>query len=78
MNLAPGNASWLFNKTRVGDPITIKGTERKLEDGNGWTAWNQTWDDFVKGSALPVPPDLVTTGHVTPLRVRRPRTSNHP
>ena len=58
VNLSPQNASWLFNQTKVGDPITIKGTERKLEDGNGWTAWNLSWDEFVKGSALPVPANL--------------------
>jgi len=77
VNLAPGNASWLFNKTTVGDPITVKGTERKLEDGNGWTAWNETWDNYVKGSALPVPPDLVRQAtSAAPSAV--PTASNHP
>ena len=55
VNLSPANARWLFNQTKIGDPITIKGTEVKLAPGNGWTAWNMTWDEFVKGSALPVP-----------------------
>ncbi|WFE27071.1 Ig-like domain-containing protein [Solwaraspora sp. WMMD791] len=58
VNLSMANAEWLFSQTKVGDPITVKGTERKLADGNGWTAWNLTWDEFVKGSALPVPADL--------------------
>jgi lipoprotein-anchoring transpeptidase ErfK/SrfK len=58
VNLAPANASWLFGQTKVGDPITIRGTERRLEPGNGWTAWNLSWADFVKGSALPVPANL--------------------
>jgi lipoprotein-anchoring transpeptidase ErfK/SrfK len=58
VNLAPDNASWLFGQTKVGDPITIKGTERKLEPGNGWTAWNMSWSDYIKGSALPVPAAL--------------------
>nr|WP_239127712.1 Ig-like domain-containing protein [Asanoa siamensis] len=66
VNLAPGNASWLFGQTKVGDPITIRGTERKLEPGNGWTAWNLSWSDFVKGSALPVPGSLKTPGSATP------------
>ena len=66
VNVSPANARWLFDQTKVGDPVTVKGTERKLAHGNGWTAWNLSWDEFVKGSALPVPPDLVTTG-------RRPR-----
>nr|WP_239090987.1 Ig-like domain-containing protein [Asanoa iriomotensis] len=69
VNLAPDNASWLFGQTKVGDPITIKGTERKAEPGNGWTAWNQTWAQFVKGSALPVPANLrpaTTSAAATP------------
>jgi hypothetical protein len=58
VNVAPGNARWLFAQTKVGDPITVRGTERKLDTGDGWTAWNQSWAQFVKGSALPVPPEL--------------------
>jgi len=53
VNMSTANASWLFNQTRVGDPIVVKGTERKLENGNGWTDWNMSWDDYVKGSAIP-------------------------
>jgi hypothetical protein len=26
--------------------------------GNGWTPWDVSWKEFVKGSALPVPADL--------------------
>ncbi|WDZ87232.1 L,D-transpeptidase [Micromonospora cathayae] len=55
VNVATDNARWLFNKTMIGDPITITGTERKLAAGNGWTAWNLSWAEFVQGSALPVP-----------------------
>ncbi|MBE1487489.1 lipoprotein-anchoring transpeptidase ErfK/SrfK [Plantactinospora soyae] len=53
VNMSTANASWLFNQTRVGDPIVVKGTERKLENGNGWTDWNMSWGDYVKGSAIP-------------------------
>ncbi|MFG3552847.1 Ig-like domain-containing protein [Micromonospora sp. NPDC047557] len=55
VNMSTANAKWLFDKTRIGDPITIKGTERKIVAGNGWTAWSLSWSEFVKGSALPVP-----------------------
>ncbi|MEV0880479.1 Ig-like domain-containing protein [Micromonospora echinofusca] len=55
VNVSMANARWLFGKTKVGDPITIKGTERTLAPGNGWTAWSLTWSEFVKGSAVPVP-----------------------
>ncbi|MEU8287470.1 Ig-like domain-containing protein [Micromonospora sp. NPDC048905] len=55
VNVSMVNARWLFEKTRIGDPITVKGTERKLGAGNGWTAWSLSWSAFIKGSALPVP-----------------------
>ncbi|MER7416489.1 Ig-like domain-containing protein [Micromonospora peucetia] len=55
VNVSMANAKWLFGKTKVGDPITVKGTERKLAAGNGWTAWSLSWSEFVKGSAVPVP-----------------------
>jgi len=55
VNVSAGNARWLFSRTKVGDPVTVSGTERKLEPGNGWTAWNMSWTEFVKGSALPLP-----------------------
>jgi lipoprotein-anchoring transpeptidase ErfK/SrfK len=58
VNVSPSNARWLFDKTLIGDPVTVKGTSDKLAYGNGWTAWNLSWADFVKGSALPVPSSL--------------------
>jgi lipoprotein-anchoring transpeptidase ErfK/SrfK len=58
VNLSPSNARWLFGKTLIGDPITVSGTGDKLAYGNGWTPWNVSWKEFVKGSALPVPADL--------------------
>jgi lipoprotein-anchoring transpeptidase ErfK/SrfK len=54
VNLAPGNASWLFGQTHIGDPVTVTGTEVKLANGNGWTVWDMNWENFVKGSAIPV------------------------
>ncbi|WP_433285789.1 Ig-like domain-containing protein [Micromonospora sp. CA-244673] len=55
VNVSMANGRWLFGKTLVGDPITVKGTERRLEPGNGWTAWSMSWSQFVAGSAVPVP-----------------------
>jgi lipoprotein-anchoring transpeptidase ErfK/SrfK len=51
INMSPANAKWLFSQTSMGDPVTIKGTSRQLQYGNGWTDWNKPWDDYVKGSA---------------------------
>jgi lipoprotein-anchoring transpeptidase ErfK/SrfK len=53
VNVSMAMGAWLFGQTRIGDPITVKGTEEKLENGNGWTDWNMSWDQYVKGSAIP-------------------------
>ncbi|HEX6681655.1 MAG TPA: Ig-like domain-containing protein [Candidatus Limnocylindrales bacterium] len=53
INMSWGNAEWLFSKTHIGDPVTVVGTEQALENGNGFTAWNLPWEEYVKGSALP-------------------------
>ncbi|WP_033665018.1 L,D-transpeptidase [Salinispora oceanensis] len=57
-NLSAASADWLMGVTQVGDLVTIKGTEVTLGEGNGWTAWNVSWEEYVKGSALPVPAGL--------------------
>jgi lipoprotein-anchoring transpeptidase ErfK/SrfK len=51
-NVSTANAKYLFGLTHIGDPVIVKGTSRKLDWGNGWTDWNRTWDEYVKGSAL--------------------------
>jgi lipoprotein-anchoring transpeptidase ErfK/SrfK len=57
-NVSDEAAAWLMRTTHVGDLVTVRGTEVQLEPGNGWTAWNMSWEEFARGSALPVPPDL--------------------
>ncbi|SDY90948.1 L,D-transpeptidase catalytic domain [Micromonospora pattaloongensis] len=57
-NVSPEDANWLMKVTHVGDLVTVTGTEAKLDPGNGWTAWNMSWEEYVKGSALPVPEEL--------------------
>ena len=58
VNLSTENAAWLFNIAKIGDPVTVTGTEVALSHGNGWTAWNLSWEEFIAGSALPVPVEL--------------------
>ncbi|HZN72411.1 MAG TPA: Ig-like domain-containing protein [Micromonosporaceae bacterium] len=53
VNVSQNNAAWLFSITKVGDPVTVKGTEEKLQYGNGWTDWSLSWDEYIKGSAIP-------------------------
>jgi lipoprotein-anchoring transpeptidase ErfK/SrfK len=52
VNVSPENGQWVYNWVKIGDPVVVKGTERQVNAGNGWTAWNMSWDEFVKGSAL--------------------------
>jgi len=58
INLSTANARWLFGITKIGDPVTVTGTRARLAPGNGWTAWDLSWEEFVAGSALPVPAGL--------------------
>jgi lipoprotein-anchoring transpeptidase ErfK/SrfK len=52
VNVSEKMGAWLFGKTMMGDPITVSGTGSKLQNGNGWTDWNMSWEQFKKGSAL--------------------------
>jgi len=56
VNMSMSNAEWLFHKTKLGDPVVVKGTERRLQYGNGWMDWTMSWDEYVKGSAIPYEP----------------------
>jgi lipoprotein-anchoring transpeptidase ErfK/SrfK len=56
VNISMANAVWLFSVTKMGDPVVVQGTERQLQNGNGWTDWDMSWDEYVKGSALPYQP----------------------
>jgi len=52
VNVSTPNGQWLYNWLKVGDPVVVKGTGRDLPVGDGFTAWNLTWDAFAAGSAL--------------------------
>jgi lipoprotein-anchoring transpeptidase ErfK/SrfK len=52
VNVSEAMGAWLFGKTLMGDPITVSGTEQKLQNGNGWTDWNMSYADYKKGSYL--------------------------
>ncbi|MEU6204889.1 Ig-like domain-containing protein [Micromonospora musae] len=66
VNVSMAMGAWLFTNTRIGDPITVKGTERKLQNGNGWTDWNMSWSEYVKGSAVPYEPATQPSTDATP------------
>ncbi|MEV0714290.1 Ig-like domain-containing protein [Asanoa sp. NPDC050611] len=54
VNVSMADGAWLFGQTRIGDPITVKGTERRLQNGNGWTDWNMTFAEYAEMSAIPL------------------------
>jgi lipoprotein-anchoring transpeptidase ErfK/SrfK len=55
-NMSTENAKWLFGITHVGDPVTVTGTEAKLQWGDGYTDWDRSFDQYGQGSALPPVP----------------------
>ncbi|MGA8116246.1 MAG: Ig-like domain-containing protein [Actinocatenispora sp.] len=57
VNVSDEAAQWLFARSHVGDPVTVRNTGAPLDAGDGWTDWNMSWTEFLKGSALRVDPD---------------------
>jgi len=54
VNVSLENGKRIYEWLRVGDPVEVKGTGRKNDKaGNGWVAWDMSWEEFKKGSALP-------------------------
>jgi len=51
-NLSPSNADWLFSVSKIGDPVKYTGSNRSIEQGNGYTLWNYSYADWHKRSAL--------------------------
>jgi lipoprotein-anchoring transpeptidase ErfK/SrfK len=52
VNVAPDNAIWLFNTAKIGDPVIVKNTGVTQDLGNGWTMWEESWNEWKSGSAL--------------------------
>jgi lipoprotein-anchoring transpeptidase ErfK/SrfK len=50
--MSNGNAAWLYSNTLIGDPVITTGTNRRMEDGNGYSDWNLSYKQYKKGSAL--------------------------
>jgi lipoprotein-anchoring transpeptidase ErfK/SrfK len=41
--MSTADAKWLFDNSKVGDVVIYKNSNRKLEPGNGYTAWNMPY-----------------------------------
>jgi len=52
VNASPADAKWFYGLSLRGDIVTVTGTPRPLQSGNGWTDWNVSWSDWLAGSAL--------------------------
>jgi len=51
VNVAPGNATWYYNHSVLGDPITVVGSPVRGTWGNGWTIYFLSWRQLLRGSA---------------------------
>ena len=50
--MSNGSAAWLYSNTLIGDPVVTTGSNRRVEDGNGYSDWNLSYAQYKKGSAL--------------------------
>ncbi|MFG2004385.1 Ig-like domain-containing protein [Spirillospora sp. NPDC048911] len=52
LNLSPSNAKWYYDIMQRGDVLKLTGSDREVEWDNGWSFWQQSFDDWKQGSAL--------------------------
>ncbi|MGW1125823.1 Ig-like domain-containing protein [Streptomyces sp. NPDC002526] len=54
VGMSDANAAALYRQAHVGDPFEITGAETKgtVAEGNGYGAWNVSWDEWQTRSAL--------------------------
>ncbi|MFD3944849.1 Ig-like domain-containing protein [Streptomyces sp. NPDC058579] len=47
------NGAWFYDNTLLGDVVIVKNSpDKTIQPDNGLNAWNLSWPDWVKGSAL--------------------------
>lgn len=51
VGMSTSNAEWLYSRSIVGDVVEVTGTPREQNLGNGITIWNESWDQWLAGSA---------------------------
>lgn len=44
--LSTENAKWLYDFSKIGDVVVYKNSPRPLEPGNGYTAWEFSWEKW--------------------------------
>jgi lipoprotein-anchoring transpeptidase ErfK/SrfK len=50
VNVSPANAAWYYNRSVIGDPITVVGSPVPGTWGDGWTIWFLRWHKLLAGS----------------------------
>jgi lipoprotein-anchoring transpeptidase ErfK/SrfK len=50
-NVSTSDGAWLYQHTRIGDPVTVVGTEKHVAPDNGWTVWDMSWSQYVRGAS---------------------------
>lgn len=48
---SPDNAKWFFDNSIPGDIVQVVHSPRQGDPGNGFADWNETWSQWLKGSA---------------------------
>ena len=49
--MSNGNAKWMFDFSRIGDVVIYTGSTKPLEWGNGYTAWEMSWEKWSANSS---------------------------
>jgi lipoprotein-anchoring transpeptidase ErfK/SrfK len=52
VGMSVADSQWLYEATLIGDPVVTTGSNRGIEQGNGYADWNISYAKFKKGSAL--------------------------
>jgi hypothetical protein len=47
---------WFYTTFRAGDVVDVKNTGKNLDLRNGLGDWTLSWDNWLKGSAIPASP----------------------
>jgi lipoprotein-anchoring transpeptidase ErfK/SrfK len=85
VNLSPENAQTYYELSVPGDPVTIQGSPRAGDWGNGWTVWFLSWSEVLSRSAthraVKAGPDgstFVGRAQIRPSRARPPLRTSAP
>jgi lipoprotein-anchoring transpeptidase ErfK/SrfK len=57
INIGPNFIYWMYDKFIPGDVVDVRNTGKPLDVRDGLGDWVLSWDKWIKGSALPVPPE---------------------